>query len=199
MNKKKNKKPRVQAYRTTLYMTLIYPESAPENWRDILAMQFVPAFISPLHCDDKNPDGEPKKPHYHVMVMFSSLKSEEQAQCFFDKFGGVGCKQLSNKRGAARYLCHLDNIEKAPYDPCDVVSLGGVDYFDVINSVDDRHQIIRLMQKYCKDNKITAFAEFADYCAEYNALWHRSLVANPYYIKEYIKSQWLRYNGYARD
>ena len=35
--------------RTRNFATVIYPESAPENWQDILVEQFVPAFISPLH------------------------------------------------------------------------------------------------------------------------------------------------------
>ena len=52
------------------FATMVYPESAPENWREILAGYFIPAFISPLHDKDLNPTGEPKKPHHHVMLMF---------------------------------------------------------------------------------------------------------------------------------
>ena len=47
------------------YATLVYPDSAPENWQEILSELKVPVFISPLHDKDVNADGKPKKPHYH--------------------------------------------------------------------------------------------------------------------------------------
>ena len=50
------------------FATVVYPESAPEGWQETLSEQFVPAFISPLHEKDINPTGEPKKPHYHVLI-----------------------------------------------------------------------------------------------------------------------------------
>lgn len=59
------------------FATVVYPESAPENWQDILSRHCVPAFISPLHDKDINPTGEPKKPHYHVVLMFEGKKSLE--------------------------------------------------------------------------------------------------------------------------
>lgn len=43
------------------FATVVYPESAPENWLEILAEQFVPAFVSPLHDLDVNPTGEVKR------------------------------------------------------------------------------------------------------------------------------------------
>lgn len=48
--------------RTRNFATVVYPESAAEGWQDILAQQFVPIFISPLHDKDINPTGEAKNP-----------------------------------------------------------------------------------------------------------------------------------------
>ena len=79
--------------------------------------------ISPLHKDDVNPYGEVKKPHYHVIVMFDSVKTLEQFAEFADTFGGVGKEKVNSIRGYARYLCHLDNPEKAQYNPYDVVCI----------------------------------------------------------------------------
>ena len=42
--------------RTRNFATVVYPESAPENWIDLLKRQCVPAFISPLHNEDRNAD-----------------------------------------------------------------------------------------------------------------------------------------------
>ena len=72
------------------FATVVYPESAPEKWQETLSEQFVPAFISPLHEKDINPTGEPKKPHFHVIIMFDGIKTTEQAKEIFEKIGGVG-------------------------------------------------------------------------------------------------------------
>ena len=77
--------------RTRNFATVVYPESAPENWMDMLNDYHVPAFVSPLHQFDVNVNGEVKKAHYHVMVMYDSLKTISQAKEFFAVIGGVGC------------------------------------------------------------------------------------------------------------
>ena len=97
--------------RTRNFATVVYPESSILNWREVLQEQFVPCFISPLHDQDVNPTGEAKKPHYHVLIMFDSVKTVEQARDIFLKIGGVGCEIVNSLRGYARYLCHLDNPE----------------------------------------------------------------------------------------
>ena len=37
------------AGRTRNYACVVYPDSAPENWKEIIAESKVPVFISPLH------------------------------------------------------------------------------------------------------------------------------------------------------
>ena len=70
------------------YATTIYKESAKDRWEERLEQEFVAAFISPYHDKDVNPTGEPKKPHYHVMIMFDGVKTKEQAKEIFDNIGG---------------------------------------------------------------------------------------------------------------
>lgn len=99
--------------RSRNFATVVYPDSAPENWLSIASELCVPAFISPLHDKDVNPTGEDKKPHWHVMFMFEGKKSIEQVQELFISFGGVGIEKVNSIRSYARYLCHLDNPDKA--------------------------------------------------------------------------------------
>ena len=47
---------------------VMYPESMPDNWYDLLQATGLPFAISPLHDKDLNPDGSQKKAHYHVMT-----------------------------------------------------------------------------------------------------------------------------------
>lgn len=176
--------------RTRNYATVVYPESAPEGWQDILSQQFVPAFISPLHDKDINPTGEPKKPHYHVVIMFEGVKTRDQAMEIFAKIGGVGCEVVQSIRGYSRYLCHLDNPEKAQYKQEDVRCLCGADYPGVIGLVTDKYKAIGEMIDYCKDCNIYSYSDLLEYCRMERFDWFRVLCDNGTVVmKEYLKSR----------
>lgn len=171
------------------FATVIYPESAPENWREILAGYFVPAFVSPLHDKDVNATGDPKKAHHHVMVMFEGKKSDEQVKTMFDSIGGVGLERVESLRGYARYLCHLDNPEKAQYNPSDVVSMNGSDYSYTIGIVADKYKAVREMIAFCKANQIVSYAELLEYASAEQDTWFRILCdSGTVVMKEYLKS-----------
>ena len=179
------------------FATMVYPESAPENWREILAGYYVPAFISPLHDKDVNPTGEPKKPHHHVMLMFEGKKSDEQVREIFKTIGGVGLEKVDSMRGMARYLCHLDNPEKAQYNPSDVVSLCGSDYSYTIGIVADRYKAVREMIAFCEQNQIVSYAELLRYASVHQDTWFRVLCdSGTIVMKEYLKSvSWTQRAG----
>lgn len=171
------------------FATVVYPDSAPDGWRQILAGYFVPAFVSPLHDKDINATGEPKKPHYHVLLMFEGKKSEDQVKVIFDSIGGVGLEKVESLRGYARYLCHLDNPEKAQYNPSDVESIGGSDYSYTIGIVADKYKAVREMIAFCKSNGIVSYAELLEYAAVEQDTWFRVLCDNGTVVmKEYLKS-----------
>ena len=54
---------------------VLYPESAPDNWKDMLQETGLPCSISPLHDKDVDPDGNPKKAHYHIIVCYNGPTS----------------------------------------------------------------------------------------------------------------------------
>lgn len=180
--------------RTRNFACVVYPDSAVDNWQDVLADQFVPSFISPLHSDDINPTGEKKKEHYHVMIMFDSVKTTEQAKVIFDLIGGVGCEVVNSCRGYARYLCHLDNPEKAQYSIEDVRCLAGADYANVISLVTDKYKAIAEMVDFCDVNNIVSYAALLEYARLERFDWFRVLCDNgTVVIKEYLKSKdWSR-------
>lgn len=172
------------------FATVVYPESAPEDWKQKLQELKTAVFISPLHDSDCNPDGEVKKAHYHVMLMYEGKKSINTIRELCATFGGVGCEKVESKRGYARYLCHLDNPEKAQYSPEDVTTFGGENYTVVIGTVLDKYKAIREMITYCKDNNIISYSELVEYCMMERDDWFRVLADNgTYMVKEYLKSK----------
>lgn len=175
--------------RTRNYATIVYPESAPNNWVGILENECVPCFISPLHDKDMEATGEPKKAHYHVMVMFSNVKTEKQAQQIFDKINGVGIVTINDIRAYSRYLCHLDSYEKYKYQIEDVISLGGANYFDVISLASDKYTTIREMILWCKENNVIIYSDLLEYASIHKHDWFRVLCDNGTMVmKEYLKS-----------
>lgn len=178
------------AGRTRNFATVVYPESAPENWQDILSECFVPAFVSPLHNCDTNPTGEVKKEHYHVIIMFDGVKTRDQAQEIFSQIGGVGCEIVQSIRGYARYLCHLDNPEKFQYDQDQVRSFCGADYPGTIGLVTDKYKAIGEMIDFCQANDIVSYATLLEYCRMQRFDWFRVLCDNGTVVmKEYLKSR----------
>lgn len=178
--------------RTRNFATVVYPESAPENWQDILTQQFVPAFVSPLHDKDINPGGEAKKAHYHVMLMFDGVKTVEQAQSIFTLIGGVGCEVVQSVRGYARYLCHLDNPEKVQYSQDDVRTMCGADYASVIGLATDKYKALGEMQDFCEKYNVVSFYLLSKYARTHRTDWYRILCdCGSVYMREYLKSkQW---------
>lgn len=157
------------------FATVVYPESAPTDWFDTLRDQHIPAFVSPLHDRDALKDGTPKKPHYHVMVMFDGKKSTEQVREMFQLFGGVGVEVVGSMRGYARYLCHLDDPDKAPYSLDDVTQVAGANYAEIIGLAIDKRTAIAEMQEYCQLHNVIEFSALMDYAAENRPDWHSVL------------------------
>lgn len=187
--------------RTRNYATVVYPDSAPENWQDILVQHFVPAFISPLHDKDTNPTGEPKKAHWHVIIMFEGPKTQEQAETIFSTICGVGCERVNSIRGYSRYLCHLDNPEKSQYNVDDVRCLCGADYTSCIGLATDKYKAIREMMHYCIDNSIYSYSDLLLYCSEERSDWFRVLCDNgTVVIKEFLKSRsWTLQKSFSNN
>ncbi len=182
--------------RTRNYACVLYPESAPENWQEILVQHFVPCFISPLHNQDTNPTGESKKDHYHIMIMFDNVKTLEQAKEIFVSIGGVGCEVVKSLRGYARYLCHLDNPEKAQYKIEDVQALCGADYTGVIGLAIDKYKAIGEMIDFCVDNGIVSYSYLLEFARMNRFDWFRILCdCGTLVMKEYLKSrEWSERN-----
>lgn len=171
------------------FATVVYPESAPENWKQILEDLKIQALISPLHDKDKNPTGEDKKPHYHVYIMFEGPKSKEQAVNIFNQVGGVGCEIVNSRRGMARYLTHEDNPDKYKYSKEDVVCLGGVDYWEIINLPSDKYALIGDIIDFVIESKISNIIDLFKYTREMGLYdWYRVIIDNTYLFDSYTKA-----------
>lgn len=183
--------------RTRNFACIVYTDSAPDNWQDIIQEEHIPCFISPLHDKDINKDGTMKKSHYHVLFMFDSVKTKRQAEDAFQKFGGVGVETIQSIRAYSRYLCHLDNPEKVQYDINNVISLNGADYNSIIFLAKDKYTAIGEMMDYCIQNKIVSYAKLLSYARDNHFDWFKVLCDNSSAILfQFLKSLYWEKNEY---
>ncbi len=110
---------------------VMYPESMPENWQEIIQESGLAVAISPLHDKDVNPDGEEKKEHYHVIASYDGPTTYNNALEFTKKLNATIPIDLQSVRGMYRYHLHLDNPEKYQYDDRDRQFFNGFDISSV--------------------------------------------------------------------
>lgn len=182
------------------WVFILYPDSAPENWKEILQEMAVPCAISPLHDKDINNDGEPKKPHYHILLLFDGNKSFEQIKEITDGFNSPIPQKCLSVRGSVRYFCHLDNPEKWQYDEKEIITYGGIDTTDLLKkSASFRYSTLDDMYNFVKENEITEITKLIDYTKEHKLEdWFVMLCdGQATVVKEAIKS--LRHQKKDKD
>lgn len=175
--------------RTRNWVLIVYPDSAPENWQEILGDLHTPVLISPLHDRDINPDGELKKPHWHVILIFDGLKSYEQILEVAQKINAATPQVVNNIRGHARYLTHMDNPEKAQYSIDDVIALSGADYRALCALASDKYNAIGEMQDWCDEQGVRSYAQLSRYARSFRNDWWRILCdSGSMQMMAYLKS-----------
>lgn len=175
--------------RTRNWACVVYPDSTVDDWIKILEEFHVPFLVSPLHDNDVSADGQPKKPHYHLLLCFDSVKTSDQAQEIFNSVNGVGIEKVSSLRGYARYLCHLDDPDKAQYNPNDVYAFRE-DYATLISLPTDKYDSIAAMIDFVDREQIISYAALLRYAKSYNEIWFRVLCdSGTLVMKEFIKSR----------
>lgn len=150
--------------RARAWTMIVYPESAPENWREIIDELHI-TWACILHDNDANPDGTKKKAHYHVLLLFEGKKSYEQIKEISDSLHAPVPQRVTSVRGMVRYMIHMDNPEKHQYDRAAIEPHGGIDiekYFEM--SVSQVEEVLSDMSAFILENGIDNFGDFIAYC-----------------------------------
>lgn len=170
---------------------VLYLESAPENWKDILQQTGLSICISPYHDKDMNPDNTPKKPHYHIILCFSGPTTFNNVKSITDSLNQPIPIPLQQVRGYYRYLTHKDNPDKFQYSETDITTLNGFnidDYVDLTYSEVNAY-IIRI-QKLIIESNIVEYSELLDLLLEANLLTeHQVATSHTILFNTYISSR----------
>lgn len=178
--------------RTRSWTFVLYEDSAPENWSEIIDDMHIEWIESPWHDKDINADGEPKKKHKHLLLLFQGKKSYEQIKEITDMLNQPIPQRCHNAKAMVRYMAHLDNPEKAQYSVSDIKAHGGVDLAEMLRpSSSERYTLIGDMISYIRDNNVIEFQDLMDYAlANEFDTWFPLLCDNSaFVVGQYIKSQ----------
>ncbi len=143
---------------------ILYPESAPDNWREVLQQSGLQCAISPLHDKDKDATGEDKKPHWHVIACYSGPTSYNVVKALCDSLNSPIPQALEQVRGYYRYLTHKDNPEKAQYDEREIKTINGfniADFSELTRS--EITQIKKTLQALIRQYDIIEYAQLMDF------------------------------------
>lgn len=171
---------------------VLYPESAPENWKEIIQDTHLPGAISPLHDKDVNPTGEPKKPHYHVMLCYdgpTTYKTVERITV--GQLHQTIPIPVEQVRGYYRYFTHKDNPEKAQYDEADIKPFNGfsiIDFAELKKS--EVESIIIQLENFIDEEKIYEYKDLMvrTRSGDVPPEWHEVADSRTYHFSTYITS-----------
>lgn len=190
MAEKKSSAPKDNRSRNWTFV--VYPESAPVDWRDTLDGYHVPWVESPLHEFDVNPTGEVKKAHWHVLICFEGKKSYDQVCAILEPLNCTIPQVAHNAKGVVRYMAHMDNPEKYQYSPSLIVGHSGADVAEYLKpSSACRYELIREMMSFVREHGIVEFQDLVDFAMQ-NRFddWFPLLCDNSaFVVGQYIKSQ----------
>ena len=196
-----NQPKKVNNKKTRGYALVIYPESLPKDYIERINNLHMQCLLSPLHDKDVDPEnGQPKKPHYHLMLLFDGPQTEKRAKEVFQEVTGAEVphvEQLNSIPGMARYLCHLDNPEKYQYPKAEVQEFGGARYLELIEKVADNMEILSRIFDIIEEEDIFSYRKLIQNLKNQPDLFRIATQSNTLAISTYLRArQWDRENDY---
>lgn len=144
--------------KTRNWWFILYPESAPEDWMQILSDKMVPCAISPLHDADALSDGTLKKPHYHVMLHYEGPTTYNHVLELTRSLNQPIPQVYDSPAAAYAYLTHSNNADKAQYSDTDIVLLNGFQPSNLRSRQDKRSDLRKEIVQFIYDNQLTDFS-----------------------------------------
>ncbi len=178
---------------------VVYPESAPDDWKEILKLKGVTFAVSPLHDSDINPTGEKKKEHYHIIMCFSGPTSANVVNEIMNELNQPIAIPLESVRGYYRYFTHKDNPEKFQYDERNIELYNGFDVSDVLNAF-EVFQCLKQVQMLVLEHEFLEYSDLMDFLVsnDFMELWNVAC-SHTLFLNSYITSKRHKFEKHEKD
>lgn len=177
---------------------ILYPESAPADWVELLQSRAIPFAVSPLHdqCFDEN--GNIKKPHYHIILTYDGPTTYNHVLELTRSLNQPIPLRVESISGAYAYLTHANAPEKYQYNPDDIRLFNG---FKVPRTLGGKGEKMMARMQLCtliQENGIVEFAQLVEMVTsgDYPESVISSLFRDAYFFNQYITS--CRFMSIAR-
>lgn len=169
---------------------VLYPESAPENWREQIKLSGLTAAVSPLHDRDVNPTGEKKKAHYHVLLVYAGPTTYNAVAKFTASLNATIPQALESVKGMYRYFSHKDNPEKAQYDEREISTINGFNISDLVELTrSEVNEIKKTVLKIVREEFIEEYSALVDFLVDNDMNDQYDVVVNnTFFFNTYITS-----------
>lgn len=172
---------------------VLYDDSCAKDWEEYLISTGVP-FAYAYHDKDKTEIGEPKKPHYHVVICFDGpITYHNVIENYINKVGAANgvVQPVGSVRGIVRYFCHKDNPDKYQYAEDIIQCRNGFDPSDYFClTVTQQKAIKRKVTAYIRDNGIEEYADLIDTLMDSDEGDMYDIASqNTFFFTQYIKSK----------
>lgn len=166
---------------------VLYPESAPEDWKERIKISGLMAAVSPLHDKDINPTGEAKKAHYHILLVYSGPTTYNAVAKFTASLNATVPQALESVRGMYRYFTHKDNPEKYQYQEKEITTLNGFNIADLVElTKSEVNELKAKILQLIREVGIVEYASLIDFLvdngmsAEYDVAINNTFFFNTY-------------------
>lgn len=170
---------------------IVYPDSAPSNWKEILQDTGLPFAISPLHDRDIiEATGELKKPHWHIIVCFPGPTTFRKVNSLCAELNSPIPKRVMSVVGIYRYFTHADNPEKAQYEEQDIIQKNGFDIREISGMTTSqilaiKKQLINIIN----NNHFYEYCDFIKYVVNESVDLFQVASTNTLFFNAYITSK----------
>lgn len=173
---------------------LVYPDSAPSNWLDILTASHLPIALS-LHDSDDDGKGGILKPHYHGIVRYPNTTTFKNVSRLMQSVNSPFPIQCVDLYGSYQYLTHANAPDKFQYKSDDIILLNGFQPINAPNTGEYKSQLRRDITQHIIDNGIISFGSLVYYALQNPDLnWLDSIARDSYYYTRIISSIAFEYN-----
>lgn len=177
--------------RSNKWAFLIYQESAPENYLDVLEEMHIPFVLSPWHDKDVNKEtGEFKKSHKHGVLFFESLKSYTQvSELLTEKLHTPShVEVVMSPKGMYDYFIHAENPDKTLYNMDEIESGCGfeLEQFLITNN---NEQFLSTVIDIIEEHNFTEFNNLVRYARVENPSLLNLIIDKTYFFAKYLDSR----------
>jgi len=185
--------------RSNKWAFLLYQESAPEHYLDVLENMHIPFVLSPWHDKDINKEtGAFKKAHKHGALYFDSLKSYSQVSELLIKNLNTPAhvEPVMSPKGMYDYFTHAENPEKTLYDINQIETGCGfeLDKFLISNNSDE---FLLMVIDMIEEHNFTEFNNLVRYARKENQQLLSLVMDKTYFFAKYLDSR--RHSRYGKE